>query len=104
MSKSGKKGLGYWEITAIGVGGMVGGGIFAVLGLAVELTSGGRSTRSFFNCRYRCPRYLLFLCTTLCHISESGGTAKHTKKKNLGKAFGRPVDYIRINPVNRQSG
>ena len=41
MSKSRKKSLGYWEITAIGVGGMVGGGIFAVLGLSVELTGGG---------------------------------------------------------------
>jgi amino acid transporter len=37
--ESGK--LGYWEVTAIGVGGMVGGGIFAVLGLSVELTRGG---------------------------------------------------------------
>lgn len=34
-------GLGFWEVTAIGVGGMVGGGIFAVLGLAVELAHGG---------------------------------------------------------------
>jgi amino acid transporter len=33
--------LGYWEVTAIGVGGMVGGGIFAVLGLSVDLTRGG---------------------------------------------------------------
>ena len=41
MSKSRKENLGYWEVTAIGVGGMVGGGIFAVLGLAVELTGGG---------------------------------------------------------------
>jgi amino acid transporter len=41
MSTSGKKSLGYWEITAMGVGGMVGGGIFAVLGLAVQLTRGG---------------------------------------------------------------
>ncbi|MEJ2359797.1 MAG: APC family permease [Gammaproteobacteria bacterium] len=32
--------LGFWEVTAIGVGGMVGGGIFAVLGLSVELTRG----------------------------------------------------------------
>ena len=39
MSDSGK--LGYWEVTAIGVGGMVGGGIFAVLGLSVNLTHGG---------------------------------------------------------------
>ncbi len=38
-SENGK--LGYWEVTAIGVGGMVGGGIFAVLGLSVVLTRGG---------------------------------------------------------------
>lgn len=41
MSKTGKGELGYWEVTAIGIGGMVGGGIFAVLGLSVELSSGG---------------------------------------------------------------
>jgi len=33
--------IGYLEVTAIGIGGMVGGGIFAVLGLAVKLTQGG---------------------------------------------------------------
>lgn len=33
--------LGLWAVVAIGVGGMVGGGIFAVLGLAVELAQGG---------------------------------------------------------------
>jgi len=41
MSESGNDKLGYWEVTAIGVGGMVGGGIFAVLGLSVELAAGG---------------------------------------------------------------
>jgi amino acid transporter len=41
MSKSRKEKIGYREVTAIGVGGMVGGGIFAVLGLSVELTGGG---------------------------------------------------------------
>jgi amino acid transporter len=35
------KSIGYWSIVAIGIGGMVGGGIFAVLGLAVELARGG---------------------------------------------------------------
>ena len=33
--------MGFWAIVAIGVGGMVGGGIFAVLGLSVQLTGGG---------------------------------------------------------------
>lgn len=36
-----KKSLGYWSVVSIGVGGMVGGGIFAVLGLAVHLAKGG---------------------------------------------------------------
>ena len=39
MDKNGS--LGYWSVVAIGVGGMVGGGIFAVLGLAVQLAHGG---------------------------------------------------------------
>jgi len=34
-------GIGFWGATSIGVGGMVGGGIFAVLGLAVQLAHGG---------------------------------------------------------------
>jgi amino acid transporter len=33
--------LGFWAVVSIGVGGMVGGGIFAVLGLAVQLAHGG---------------------------------------------------------------
>ncbi len=36
--KSDKKKLGLKELIAIGVGGMVGGGIFSVLGLSVELS------------------------------------------------------------------
>jgi amino acid transporter len=40
MSDSAGKNVGYWEATAIGIGGMVGGGIFAVLGLSVDLTHG----------------------------------------------------------------
>jgi len=36
-----EKSLGYWSIVSIGIGGMVGGGIFAVLGLAVQLARGG---------------------------------------------------------------
>ncbi|MGI8814289.1 MAG: hypothetical protein ACR2G2_03075 [Pseudonocardia sp.] len=33
--------VGLWGAVAIGVGGMVGGGIFAVLGLSVQLTGAG---------------------------------------------------------------
>jgi amino acid transporter len=41
MSNAGDGKIGLWAVVAIGVGGMVGGGIFAVLGLAVELAHGG---------------------------------------------------------------
>lgn len=41
MSNSANGKIGYWEVTAIGIGGMVGGGIFAVLGLSIKLTGGG---------------------------------------------------------------
>ena len=40
-SAAGEKRIGYWSVVAIGVGGMVGGGIFAVLGLATQLAGGG---------------------------------------------------------------
>ncbi|MFP4647406.1 MAG: APC family permease [Candidatus Acetothermia bacterium] len=40
-STDGEGSLSYLSITAIGIGGMVGGGIFAVLGLAVKLSRGG---------------------------------------------------------------
>ncbi|MEZ5185526.1 MAG: APC family permease [Candidatus Nanopelagicales bacterium] len=33
--------MGLWGVVAIGVGGMVGGGIFAVLGLSVQIAGGG---------------------------------------------------------------
>ncbi|MFZ1202369.1 MAG: APC family permease [Desulfobacterales bacterium] len=41
MRKTGDGKIGLWAVIAIGVGGMVGGGIFAVLGLAVQLAHGG---------------------------------------------------------------
>jgi amino acid transporter len=41
MSEADDGTLGFWPVVAIGIGGMVGGGIFAVLGLAVQLAHGG---------------------------------------------------------------
>jgi len=41
MGKAQDGQIGLWAAVAIGVGGMVGGGIFAVLGLAVQLAHGG---------------------------------------------------------------
>ncbi len=45
--KYGRKKLGLKELTAIGIGGMIGGGIFAVLGLSIQL-SGTLAPLSFF--------------------------------------------------------
>lgn len=41
MSEASEHKIGFWAVVAIGIGGMVGGGIFAVLGLAVQLAHGG---------------------------------------------------------------
>jgi len=41
MSKPGDGKMDLWAVVAVGVGGMVGGGIFAVLGLAVQMAHGG---------------------------------------------------------------
>ena len=41
MTGNNKSKLSFFEVAAIGIGGMVGGGIFAVLGLAVQLSEGG---------------------------------------------------------------
>ncbi len=35
-----RKKIGFWEAFSIGVGGMIGGGIFAVLGLSIQLSKG----------------------------------------------------------------
>jgi amino acid transporter len=45
MKKDGT--LSFWSVVSIGIGGMVGGGIFAVLGLAVQLGQGGTPVAFF---------------------------------------------------------
>ncbi len=47
MAESATGKIGYWEVTAIGIGGMVGGGIFAVLGLSIKMTGGGAPVAFF---------------------------------------------------------
>jgi amino acid transporter len=41
VTSSGRRNIGFLAAVAIGIGGMVGGGIFAVLGLAVQMARGG---------------------------------------------------------------
>lgn len=74
--------IGYLEAVSIGVGGMVGGGIFAVLGLAVSVGGGGTFLAFFF-------AGLVALVTTYSYarlsvaIPSQGGTAEF-----LNEAFG----------------
>jgi amino acid transporter len=47
MAENGRNKIGFLGIVSIGIGGMVGGGIFAVLGLAVQLAHGGTPVAFF---------------------------------------------------------
>ncbi len=80
-----KEKVGFWSAVAIGIGGMVGGGIFAVLGLAVQL-SGGATPIAFFIAG------LIALITSYSYAKltvtypSPGGTVEF-----LNRAFGRGV-------------
>ena len=74
--------MGFWSVVSVGIGGMVGGGIFAVLGLSVQLTQGGAPLAFSI-------AGLVALLTTYAYVQLSiafpsrGGTVKF-----LNKAFG----------------
>jgi amino acid transporter len=79
------KKIGLKEAISIGIGGMVGGGIFAVLGLAVALSKGGTPVAFLF-------AGLLALITSYSYLKLSisfpdrGGTVKF-----INQGFGRSV-------------
>lgn len=81
MNKDDNK-IGYWGAVSIGVGGMVGGGIFAVLGLAVQLAHGGTPVAFFI-----AGLVALVTCYSYSKLSlafpSQGGTVVF-----LDKAFG----------------
>lgn len=81
MSNNDNK-IGYWSAVSIGVGGMVGGGIFAVLGLAVQLAHGGTPEAFFI-----AGLVALVTCYSYAKLSlafpSQGGTVVF-----LDKAFG----------------
>jgi amino acid transporter len=76
------KKIGYWSVVSIGIGGMVGGGIFAVLGLAVQMAEGGVPLAFFIS-------GLIAMITTYAYARLSvtypsqGGTVEF-----LNQAFG----------------
>ncbi len=77
-----QKKMGFWSVISVGVGGMVGGGIFAVLGLSVQLAKGGAPLAFLI-------AGMVALLTTYSYTQLSitfpsqGGTVKF-----LNKAFG----------------
>ncbi len=76
------KKIGFWSVASIGVGGMVGGGIFAVLGLAVQMAKGGVPVAFFLS-------GIIALLTSYAYARLSvtfpsqGGTVEY-----LNQAFG----------------
>lgn len=74
--------MGFWSVVSVGIGGMVGGGIFAVLGLSVQLAQGGAPLAFGI-------AGLVALLTTYAYVRLSvtfpsrGGTVKF-----LNQAFG----------------
>ena len=79
------KQIGLKEAISIGIGGMVGGGIFAVLGLAVSLSKGGTPIAFLF-------AGLIALITSYSYVKlslsypDSGGTVKF-----INQGFGKTV-------------
>ena len=88
MQKSNKqenKKIGLKETMSIGIGGMVGGGIFAVLGLAVSLSKGGTPIAFLF-------AGIIALLTSYSYVKLSlaypdrGGTVKF-----VNQGFGKSI-------------
>ena len=85
MKRAMNKKIGLKEAISIGIGGMVGGGIFAVLGLAVSLAKGG--TPIAFSCA---GILALITCYSYVKLSKAypdrGGTVKF-----INQGFGKTV-------------
>jgi len=82
MSQAGDGKMGFWEATSIGIGGMVGGGIFAVLGLSVSLTHGGAPAAFLLAGIVALVTAYSYACLSVAFPSQ-GGTVSF-----LDRAFG----------------
>jgi len=74
--------IGFWSVTSIGVGGMVGGGIFAVLGLAVQMAKGGVPLAFFLSGVVAMLTAYAYARLSVTYPSQ-GGTVEY-----LNQAFG----------------
>ncbi|NPA05505.1 MAG: amino acid permease [Crenarchaeota archaeon] len=77
--------IGFWEAFSIGVGGMIGGGIFAVLGLTVELAKGAAPIAFFVAGLIALATSYSYAKLSVRYPSE-GGTIEY-----LVRAFGNNV-------------
>lgn len=82
MSADGKRKLGTMSTLSIGIGGMVGGGIFAVTGLTVEVTRGGAAVAFLIAGIVALLTSYSYLKLTLRYPGEGGTVAF------LNQAFG----------------
>ena len=76
------KNIGYWSVVSIGIGGMVGGGIFAVLGLAVQMAKGGVPIAFFISGLIAMITAYAYVRLSVTYPSQ-GGTVEF-----LNQAFG----------------
>lgn len=80
-----KHSMGFWSVVSVGIGGMIGGGIFAVLGLSVQLAQGAAPVAFAI-------AGVVALITTYAYVQlaiafpSRGGTVTF-----LNKAFGRGI-------------
>ena len=74
--------MGFWSVASIGVGGMVGGGIFAVLGLAVQMAKGGVPLAFFLSGVIALLTAYAYARLSVTYPSQ-GGTVEY-----LNQAFG----------------
>ncbi len=79
------KKLGYWSVASIGIGGMVGGGIFAVLGLAVQMAKGGVPLAFFISGLIAMLTAYAYVRLSVTYPSQ-GGTVEF-----LNQAFGSGI-------------
>jgi amino acid transporter len=86
MKKKSETGVNFWGAVSIGIGGMVGGGIFAVLGLAVLLAQGGTPIAFLIAGSVALLTSYSYAKLSVCYPSE-GGTVIF-----IDKAFG--VDFF----------
>ena len=79
------KKIGYWSVVSIGIGGMVGGGIFAVLGLAVQMAEGGVPLAFFISGLIALLTAYAYVRLSITYPSQ-GGTVEF-----LNQAFGSGI-------------